>query len=276
MGFRYTGLVKTAHKNYPLKKFSEREMAGKGDSFCLNARMRNQEGVLVALCWVDRDRRYFISTAGSVGKGTPFERERWRQTQDGPQKQLILVPQPSLVELCYAACAIIDQHNRCRQDSLRLEKKVEVKYWSKGVNFGLLGVCIVDSLLLYKGGNGAQFCMDQNSVYELLCEELIDNTMDSVLGKRRFCDQSNNTEDAIRVPVSGTGSYLTPIKRHRNKKGCRTNALLQGRCLFCKKYKSKFICSTCADVGKEVYVCHSETGRECYVGHLDVEHDIVA
>ena len=84
MGFRYTDVVKTAHKNYPLKKLSEREMAGKGDGFCLSSRIKNHDGVLVALCWVDRERRYFISTAGSIGPGTPFEREGWRQTQNGP------------------------------------------------------------------------------------------------------------------------------------------------------------------------------------------------
>ena len=118
--------------------------------------------------------------------------------------------------------------------------------------------------------------MDQNSSYELLCEELIDNTMGSVLGKRRIGDQNIDMEDPKCGPVSGTGKHLTPTKRHRNEKSSSTYALLQGRCFFCKKYKSKLICSTCADVGEEVYLWHSQTVRECYIGHLEVEHDIVA
>ena len=46
--------------------------------------------------------------------------------------------------------------------------------------------------------------------------------------------------------------------------------------MFCKKYKSKVFCLTCAVVGKEVYVCHSQTGRDWYIGHREVEHRIVA
>ena len=181
-----------------------------------------------------------------------------------------------MVALASGAVKVVQEGGVGAAATIRLEKKVEVKDWSKRVNFGLLGVCIVDSFLLYKGGKGAKFCRDQNSFNELLYEELIDNTMDSVLGKRRIGDQNTDMEDPKRVPVSGTGNHLTPRKRHRKEKGTSTNALLQGRCMFCKKYKSKFICSTCADVGKEVYVCHSQTGRECYIGHLEVEHDIVA
>lgn len=61
-----------------------------------------------------------FSTAGSLGPGNPFERERWCRTQNGPQKQTVVIPKPPRVEPYYAACAIVDQHNGFRQDSLRL------------------------------------------------------------------------------------------------------------------------------------------------------------
>ena len=75
------------------------------------------------------------------------------------QKETIVVPQPSFVEEYYDTCAIVDQHNRSRQDSLRLEKKVEVKECSKCFTLGILDVCIVDAYMLYKGGRVAKFAM---------------------------------------------------------------------------------------------------------------------
>lgn len=67
MGFRYIDVVKQGHKNYSLKNLSEREISGKGDQFSLKAGMDNHDGELVALFRVDRERRYFITTTGSVG-----------------------------------------------------------------------------------------------------------------------------------------------------------------------------------------------------------------
>lgn len=59
-------------------------------------------------------------------------------------------------------------------------------------------------------------------------EELIDNNMNDVLGKRRTGDQNTDIEDATRVCVSGTGNHLTPTKQPCNEKVSPTNELMQG------------------------------------------------
>ena len=34
---------------------------------------------LLAFCWMDRDRRYFIASGSSLSPGIPHVRQRWRQ-----------------------------------------------------------------------------------------------------------------------------------------------------------------------------------------------------
>ena len=93
---------------------------------------------IMAFVWVDRDRRYFISTASSLTDGNSYSRWRWRQpevsledmglpnNQDAVRQHLI-VPQPKVCEIYYNTCGSIDQHNRHRQDTLQMEKKCKPK-----------------------------------------------------------------------------------------------------------------------------------------------------
>lgn len=57
-----------------------------------------------------------------------------------------------MLGIYYDGCAKIDQHSRCRQDDVDIEKCFEVKEWSRG-NSTLLSICIVDSYLLHKNGS---------------------------------------------------------------------------------------------------------------------------
>ena len=92
----------------------------------------------MALVWVDRDRRYFISTASSLKEGKPYSRQRWRQPDldleriDTPNNQDVIrqeltVPQPEVCEIYYDTCGVINQHTRYRQDTLQLEKNANQK-----------------------------------------------------------------------------------------------------------------------------------------------------
>ena len=127
-------------------------MTGRGDQKWLVSVDKETSKTMMALCWVDRARRYFISTSGSKRPGKSFERTRRHQEEGGPRKVRVVVPLPHVVEKYYGAAAAISQHNRYRQDGLGLEGKVQVKDWSKRVNISLLAICIVDAWLLYKGG----------------------------------------------------------------------------------------------------------------------------
>jgi hypothetical protein len=82
---------------------------------------------MMAMVWLDRERRYFISTASSGVEGSPYTRTRWRQLDSGPARVEVVVPLPEVVELYYSCCARIDEHNRCRHADLEMEKRFQVK-----------------------------------------------------------------------------------------------------------------------------------------------------
>lgn len=70
---------------------------------------------MMAFVWVDWERHYFASSAGSGQPGTPFERVRWRKMEDGAgaQRVALMVRQPEVAERSYGCCSQIDLHNRC-------------------------------------------------------------------------------------------------------------------------------------------------------------------
>ena len=80
---------------------------------------------------LDRNRRNCTATSSSLQEVLPYIRHRRRQVDQTPnadaERVELSVPQPKVAEVYYIACAKIDIHNRHRQDTLNLEKKVEVK-----------------------------------------------------------------------------------------------------------------------------------------------------
>lgn len=80
---RFTGVVKTATRGYPMKHLSEIKMTGRGDQCSMHIVCQSDfpGKKLLAVSWVDRNRRYFISTAGTTLLGVPYERLRWRMNE---------------------------------------------------------------------------------------------------------------------------------------------------------------------------------------------------
>ena len=122
MGF--IGVVKTATKNFPMAYLSGLELMNRGERKGLLLK-ENDIPTMMALVWMDRDRRYFITKSSSLEEGAQYERERWRQVDETEnaeaEKVTVVVPQPKVCEVYYSACSKIDQHNRARQDALDLE-----------------------------------------------------------------------------------------------------------------------------------------------------------
>jgi len=177
IGLRFIGVVKTATRKFPMAYLSSLELQARGDRKGLTT--VDSDGIrFVAYVWMDRERRYFISTASSLAPGADYVRTRWRQVDDtpnaDPERVEMNIPQPKASELYYSACGQIDRHNRCRQDDLNMiEKKLGTLRWDMRVNLSLLSMCIVDAWLLYKGATLTT--EGQKHFYEKLSEELIDN-----------------------------------------------------------------------------------------------------
>jgi len=150
-GLRFIGVVKTAHRRFPMASLASRELQSRGDHASMVHVDSTGTPDMMAVLWLDRDRRYFVATAGSNQPGTPCERLRWREMPGGAQRVAVTVPQPEVAEMYYSCAAKVDQHNRCRQDDLRLEQKFGTHDWSLRVNLSLLGMCLVDAWLLHTG-----------------------------------------------------------------------------------------------------------------------------
>jgi hypothetical protein len=288
IGLRFIGVVKTATRQFPQAYLSTLEMRQRGERRGLVARDENGTPSMLAFCWMDRDRRYFISSASSLQPGRAYTRHRWRQVSDelnaAPERVELAIPQPKAAEIYYDACAMIDRHNRCRQDDLQLERKVGTMDWSMRVNTSLLGMCIVDAWYAYsqctqpRGPNpNAAYNEKQKEFYSFLSEELIDNSYDS--GGRR--SRGNTPDKGPRLVTTdgrGVEAHLSPTKRRRIEKGVATNGLFQGQCRVCKK-KTVFICSACKagngdglNHGKDHWLCMNKQGQTCFIQHLSDKH----
>jgi hypothetical protein len=112
------------------------------------------ETELVAIAWVDRNRRFFIATTCGLGEGEMIQRERLRQLDKSgrapPDKVIIKVPQPKVIAKYYKGAGTIDRHNRLRADELRLDRNLGTKHWDKRFNHGVRGIICVDAYLFFQ------------------------------------------------------------------------------------------------------------------------------
>jgi hypothetical protein len=171
----------------------------------------------------------------------------------------------------------MDQHNRDRQDTLGVERKLVTHFWDKRVGLTIFSMIAVNSFRMYKeltypkGGGETQ-----KEFYGNLAEELIDNTLGQVnLRTPRAARTAAATASAINPsdgsPRMGTHAHLTPTKRKRKN----SNHALQGNCKECMK-KTKYCCSLCKDnpeKSKEQWICPTDKGKMCFSAHLQTVHE---
>jgi Transposase IS4 len=252
IGLRFIGAMKTATKEYPMTFLGSYPLpGGKGSRKGLLTTDEATGTQLMAFVWVDRDRRYFISTASSLEDGTPILCRRWTQVDRTPNAdpQLIErdIPQPRAAETYYQGCGRIDQHNQTRQDTLQLERKIQTNNWDRRVNTTLFAMVVVDAFLLAKGCTGSIKLGNTSFFIEQLAQELIDNEYDK--RSTRFGGKKRSREVIALPPTINTSLYLTnptPTKRLRkNKTTGKLTCCKQGRCCFCKKAYTTFVCREC-------------------------------
>ena len=79
MGLEFIGIVKTATKKYPMEYLSAKELSNRGETVSLVRKNATGSLTMMAVLWMDRQRRYFITTTSSTLSGTPYDRVQWRQ-----------------------------------------------------------------------------------------------------------------------------------------------------------------------------------------------------
>lgn len=94
---------------------------------------------ILTIMWVDRSRRYFVSTGGKTLSGNNQEHLRWLQeNDDAPHQRFFSIPIPKVAEDYYSCAGRIDRHNTCLQDDINMERSFRVREWSSRVNTSLL------------------------------------------------------------------------------------------------------------------------------------------
>ena len=193
--------------------------AGKGDRKALLA--KDADGVqLLATVWVDRDRRYFISTCSSTAPAPNIERRRWRQRDQTPNADPVLeeviIPQPQVTQMYHAGAGKIDEHNRDRQEYLDLEKKIRVMQWDKRANLSIFAMTVVDAWKLCQGCAPGTRIGGARTFFEELLTDLIDNDYDKRSLRKRRCRRYRiRGKSYWRAPVSCYGE--TSNRSHSNE-----------------------------------------------------------
>jgi hypothetical protein len=205
---RFIGVVKTATWHFPQLYLSHLEMTEQGNRRGLIAKDEKGTPSMLAFCWMDLDHCYFITRASSLQPGRAYSRSCWPQISEvqnaEPERVNLQIPQPEAVELHYAACGMIDWHNRCQQDDQQLEKKLGTLDWSMRVNRSLLGMCIVDTWYAYSQCTSTR--EKQKIFYSFLAEELIDNNYDSVgpgSGQRSRIEDAQEAQNQLMLTNNG-------------------------------------------------------------------------
>ena len=290
IGLRFIGVVKNATKKFPMQYLSSIELLeGRGQYVGVTRKGDDDKDAMMAYVWMDRDRRYFISTASTLEPGRPYTRERWRQQEradildededeegvnnEDAVKQKLTIPQPKCSEIYYDVCGSIDKHNRHRQDTLMLEKKIETKTWDKRVTTSLFGMYVVDAWLMYKGATTDSLQLDpeltQQEFYTALAEDLIErgNMRRTRQGNRQgSVNPHHNTGNSNQLYFGASLIAAPKMKRKRN--GSVTKNTAQGRCRVCYDGRPTTVCSVCKENLNELhYLCNPRTGRDCFEMH---------
>ena len=190
-GLHFFGLVKTAHREFPLNYFKSLGIpARSGESRYLTA-MKN-DFPLIAAAWFDKKTKFFIATAGTNGAAPPHNRTRYRLLPDGNSEKIVKsTPMSSIPYEYFSFSQKVDVHNHRRQGILAMERVIHTQNWAFRLICTVLGMIMVDAYMIYKYENeeniGLGSILSFIDFVAHVSGELVKNTLvDGVLGRKRM------------------------------------------------------------------------------------------
>lgn len=144
----FVGLVKTAHKQFPLDVLRTHTPEHQGQSIAYTTTIGRVD--LTACGYYDLKQMSFISTCKGSGAGNPAIRRYTEQTldSDGQLKHVdVMVPRPALVERYFSHSNAVDHNNQLRQGSLNMESAIGTHRWWHRLFTTLVGMCVADAYL---------------------------------------------------------------------------------------------------------------------------------
>jgi hypothetical protein len=151
-GLTFIGNVKQCSRRFPMEFLGNTTLPRRGSRAVLaSIDEETGETELVAISWVDRNRRFFMATSCGIGEGEDVFRKRLRQLDKSsrapPDMVIIEVAQPKAIVTYYKGAGTIDRHNRILADELRMDRNLATRHWDKRFNLGVLGIICFDAYL---------------------------------------------------------------------------------------------------------------------------------
>ena len=165
-GLYFMGIVKTAHREYPMKHLKNWYAVGnaanpplvRGSHKVLLSTYVAPDGSnhsMIACGWAERKTlKTIVSNRGTTDQGTPSIRTRHRVAQGidnvlFTQRYSISVPRPKVIEMLFDSFAAVDIADHLRQGSLSMETSWLTKSWYVRVFATVLGMIFTDCYLAY-------------------------------------------------------------------------------------------------------------------------------
>jgi hypothetical protein len=102
---------------------------------------------LAEMTWLDCNRQDFVSMAYGIGKGEQINCKHAHQLNKSsnalPNKIIIKVDTPKMIEQYYKGIGTINFHNRVHVKEMRLERNILTKDWARRFNLSTFGMICV-------------------------------------------------------------------------------------------------------------------------------------
>ena len=273
-GLTFIGNVKQCSRRFPMEFLGNTTLPRRGSRAVL-ASIDEETGKteLVAISWVDRNRRFFVTTTCGIGEGEEVFRKRLRQLDKSgrapPDTVIIEVAQPKAIATYYKGAGTIDRHNRIRANELRMDRNLATRHWDKRFNLGVLGIICVDAYLFFQqvvhADNKMISCLE---FFCKLADELIDNN-EGIRMTRAAAEQD------VGGVVNAASAATPTVRRTLRLKHSNRGHHAQGRCSIkgCTKH-SVYVCSVCThatDAAQtQFWFCNPTTaeGSDCFAKHI--------
>lgn len=285
VGVYFIGLIKTAHKAFPLKFLKEHKFQARGDTKTLET---TRDGVVVyAHSWADPNKpgkphKHLVSTFGTTLPAEPSlrPRKKFNQQTGDMQDVVLVVPRTHMVAAYFDHAGGIDKSNRTRQDGFRLERAIEVKKWEVRAWMGLWGFVGSDAYHAWKldGGEGTLSEFIERLAHELITnkydEEEVAAWRDRGTGVKRGGEGEGRRQGgASKKKKSSEGDEVSAVPRYLwhtpvSVLTCRRD-ISQVTCRVCGA-KCALLCSRCSDLDSGLHygLCNPSTGRDCMAQHM--------
>lgn len=252
-GNNFTGCVKTATKEFPMQELDDHVFVRRGERKALaHIDEHSKNTIMLAWVWLDRNRRFFITSAHGLEEGEVIFRERWRQLDPDPnapaERVAIHVAQPASIASYYNGAGVIDYSNRVRQDELIMDRRLQTNEWDMRVGFGIAGIIFMDTFFFHQktvGKEREDSC--PNEFFSQLADEMITNTIG--LREMRARNVSPTAElDSVEEEMTNNMPTLRSTIKTKAASGNNTDGSkkkAQGKCRGRCGKESTRVCSKC-------------------------------